>query len=104
MRRGLKSYAPFLCPQSGGHQKKKRRSISGDGAFILGVDRLHRGTRNRLLYKPADRPHDPGDAADLSIMGYFSLAGQTLSPKKIAHNRSKINTILGQRGAICDVG
>ncbi|CAD7028794.1 hypothetical protein [Pseudorhizobium flavum] len=34
-----------------------------------------------------DRPHDPGDAADLSIMGY-------LSSLKIAQTTKEINRIL----------
>ncbi|WP_333631896.1 hypothetical protein, partial [Agrobacterium cavarae] len=31
----------------------------------------HDSTRNHQLASPADRPQDPGDAADLSIKGYF---------------------------------
>ncbi len=34
--------------------------------------------------QPIDRPHDPGDAADLSIMGYLTLL-------KIAQTLKEIN-------------
>ncbi|CCF19018.1 protein of unknown function [Pseudorhizobium banfieldiae] len=54
--------------------------------FYLGVDRLQYGTRNRDM-QSIDRPHDPGDAADLSIMGY-------LSSLKIAQTTKEINRIL----------
>jgi hypothetical protein len=42
----------------------------------MGVDQLQHGTRNRFYVQPVDRPHDPGDAADLSIMGYLFPLGK----------------------------
>ena len=45
---------------------------------------------------PVDRPHDPGDAADLSIMGYgCPLSGTyVVVGVKIAQNEKKINRFL----------
>ena len=74
---------------------KKHRSLES-GAFYLGVDRLQYGTRNRDM-QSIDRPHDPGDAADLSIMGYLVFV-------KIAQSLKKINRILATDQASSNVG
>jgi hypothetical protein len=48
-----------------------------------------------LFCLPADRPHDPGDAADLSIMGYLSpFQDLYLYGAKFARKREKINNFL----------
>ena len=58
-------------------RKQKRRpsrKCGTDGVFLKGgrpASNAARGTA--YCCKPADRPHDPGDAADLSIMGYLGL-------------------------------
>jgi hypothetical protein len=76
---------------------EKRRCPNGATAFQLGVDQpaiTARGTAFVCL--PVDRPHDPGDAADLSIMGYpMSLAGNSsFVEAEITQNKKKINTFL----------
>jgi len=63
----------------------------------MGVDQpaiTARGTALACL--PVDRPHDPGDAADLSIMGYgCPLSGTyVVVGVKIAQNEKKINRFL----------
>ncbi len=53
---------------------------------------MQNGTRNRLNCVPADRPHDPGDAADLSIMGYRRLLhGSVFCSKSIICAKMKEN-------------
>jgi hypothetical protein len=66
----------------------------------MGVDQLAitaRGTALACLL--VDRPHDPGDAADLSIMGYDDPVGEAIVSvaAKIAQNEKKINRILTRR-------
>jgi hypothetical protein len=59
---------------------EKRRSRDWKRRFQMGVDQpaiTARGTA--LVCLPVDRPHDPGDAADLSIMGYLCTISGTLS-------------------------
>ncbi|RWX78817.1 hypothetical protein EPK99_09535 [Neorhizobium lilium] len=61
----------------------------------MGVDQqaiTARGTA--LVCLPVDRPHDPGDAADLSIMGYPDPSRDVFVRAKIAQNDDKINVIL----------
>ena len=63
----------------------------------MGVDQLAitaRGTA--LVCLPVDRPHDPGDAADLNIMGYDDPLREPIVSvaAKIAQNEKKINRFL----------
>jgi hypothetical protein len=64
---------PVLAPN------EKAPHPEGERRFELGVDQpaiTARGTALACL--PVDRPHDPGDAADLSIMGFESALGHNL--------------------------
>jgi hypothetical protein len=50
-----------------------------------------------LRCTPTDRPHDPGDAADLSIMGYQEPPEEVLfSEVKVSQVEKKINNLLTQ--------
>jgi hypothetical protein len=78
------------------HGKEKRRPSEMKSGVLNGGRLACKTARGTVIFcLPADRPHDPGDAADLSIMGYLGYPNRlSVYGTKFARNQKKINKFL----------